>query len=48
MKWANILKKDETNYGQIVKPFRQWARECRAKGEAFLGLELMLMLLYEN
>tara|TARA_R110000824_G_scaffold140995_1_gene307337 strand:- start:478 stop:1113 length:636 start_codon:yes stop_codon:yes gene_type:complete len=34
MKWANILKKDETNYGQIVKPFRQWARECRAKGEA--------------
>tara|TARA_R110000751_G_scaffold83061_2_gene166921 strand:+ start:1128 stop:1763 length:636 start_codon:yes stop_codon:yes gene_type:complete len=33
MNWANILKKDETNYGQIVKPFRQWARECRAKGE---------------
>jgi len=34
MGWREIFKKEEPNYGWIVKPFRQWAREGRAKGEA--------------
>ncbi len=34
MSWSNILKEKESNYGWVVKPFRKWARECRAKGEA--------------
>jgi hypothetical protein len=40
MTWENILKakkkpakKDDKNYNWIIKPYRKWARECRAKGD---------------
>lgn len=55
MTWENILKakkkpakKDDKNYNWIIKPYRKWARECRAKGDtigAASSLTLRNMLL---